>query len=102
MYSRLMEISSGYSFSLFVPTTDLATEASPGVGLRFAPIELEEVTPGMTLRFKDIAGETIVSTVRIEQFSPVDDALVVDTIYPNARLSSVFEDYYEVAVLKLA
>jgi len=85
-------------------TTDPATTAQQGVGLLFMPIELEEIKPGMTLRFLDErhTGETIVSTVRLEAFSEFDEALVVDAIYPNARLRDVFGDYREVSFLRLA
>lgn len=82
-----------YDFSI-PDAIDKATVASNHTALMFTPIELDAVKPGMTLRFYDPQlRETIVSTIRVEHFSPVDGALVADAIYANARLTSIFEDY---------
>jgi len=102
-----MDISNLFGRS-FPSQSNIATE-SEGAALTFRPIELQDVAPGMTLRFKPIPRggyspkETIVSTVRIEIFDPVDEALVADAVGPNTRVSSLYHSGdYEISALEFA
>lgn len=99
-----MDISGTYDEVPLVSTTDPATEAQTGWGLMWTQAELEDLKPGMTVRFEGKVGrsETVVSTVRMESFSSVDEALVADAIYPSARVGHVFKNYRKVSYLRLA
>lgn len=102
-----MDISNLFGHSA-ISESNPATE-SEGTALIFRPIELQDVKPGMTLRFKpvpkgsNLREATIVSTVRIEIFHPVDEELVADAVYPNARLSVLYHSGdYEISALEFA
>lgn len=99
-----MDITGIYDEAPVVSTTDPATKAQTGWGLLWMPIELEEIKEGMTVRFQgqSYTDATIVSTVRMESFSETDEDLVVDAVYPNARVRYVFDDFSEVSYLRLA
>jgi len=99
-----MDISNLYAEIAADGTTDAATTAQQGTGLLWMPIALAEVKEGMTLRLEGerYTGATVVSTVRMEIFSETDEALVVDAIYPSARVRDVFSNFREVSYLRLA
>jgi len=99
-----MDISGIYNETPIIETTDPATTAQTGWGLMWVEAKLEDLKPGMTVRFEDemTTGETIVSTLRIENFSSVEEALVADAIYPNAQVGHVFNDFRKVSYLRLA
>lgn len=92
------DLSNLYGDNPVANANDPGTNAQDNTALMFTPIELEDVKPGMTLRFYG-DNEIIVSTVRIEHFSPVEEAIVVDAIYYNARLDAVFRDYKVTALV---
>lgn len=97
----MTEIAENYEDAYRSPT-DGATEAEPGVALSFEPIALADVRPGMTLRLQrdEPSWETVVGTVRTEHFSPIDEALVIDALYRDARVSDAFrEGRYKITAL---
>lgn len=78
------------------------TEAPTSTAVLWQTIDLEDVREGMTLRFRAVGQETIVCMARVEHFHPVDSDLVVDAVYPNARVRDVYSVYTEVAALRVA
>lgn len=78
--------------STFTNFTNAATSAPATTLLMFEPIDLDAIRPGMTLRFRT-HDEIFVCTARVEAFSPVDEAIVVDAVYKNARITDAFRNY---------
>lgn len=94
-----------------IPETNTdAVDAPASVSLTWVPVKFEDVQPGQVIRLR--YSETrmslysnqpaVVGQVRVEQFSPVDEALVLDAEYTNARLKYLATDYDYMDVLVIA
>lgn len=84
------------------PGADPAANAKNGASLHFEPIELSAVREGMVLRFQEAGEDPMISTVRKEYFSPVDEAFVADAVYRDARLTELYRCHdYAISVLVL-